>query len=246
MRNQNHSIRFTLIELLVVIAIIAILCSMLFPALKNARESAKRIKCVGNLKQLGVALCAYQGDSDGYFTVGSQPFESTHNIFWDALLMGYVGYPKWISKDITDWGGVRRFGRSPDSSYYCPCDTIPRALNDLFFPRSYAINHYEPGKSYFDGVAGDNVSVKNTSVLRPSQTIALGERYGENNYLIGSSAREIRGDSGSLLARATLPIWHGRPATHNHLLCDGSVRLMHLNDTFPSQPTKSYWRCRKQ
>lgn len=60
---------FTLIELLVVVAIIAILAAMLLPALNKARDRAKGVLCVSNLKQVGTSAMAYADDSKGYIPI---------------------------------------------------------------------------------------------------------------------------------------------------------------------------------
>lgn len=83
---------FTLIELLVVIAIIGILASMLLPALGRTKVKATSVKCVSNLKQLGITMMLYTGDHEGYYPFGGAvnwPQMSFVNVW--VLLNRYVG-----------------------------------------------------------------------------------------------------------------------------------------------------------
>ncbi len=164
----SREVKFTLIELLVVIAIIAILASLLLPSLNKARNSAKKIKCASNVKQIVLADIQYAGDfNDWYVPViwGAAPG-------WCRIqeFRSLIGIPADAGRGFATEGLLCPFvpqnRRDPANSKYVGISDV-YAFNSQDFSGNYGM--------YFSG--GDEIvmAYRTTQVRRPSAKFKMSD-----------------------------------------------------------------------
>jgi prepilin-type N-terminal cleavage/methylation domain-containing protein len=171
---------FTLIELLVVIAIIAILASLLLPALAKAQDKAKAAQCQSNLKQIGVAATMYAGDNrDTYWLKpdGSIPNDGqwTINPLSDVLLAPDHSRAYWALGYLDYFAKNRRVFRCPGAKYVDEWREDGRRFpTDWWLNSCYGIHNFLLFKSGYpdpSGAAEPSSIKKVASYQNPSRTI---------------------------------------------------------------------------
>jgi prepilin-type N-terminal cleavage/methylation domain-containing protein/prepilin-type processing-associated H-X9-DG protein len=193
--DRQQRFGFTLIELLVVVAIIAILASLILPALSQARTKAHATTCRNNLRQIGLGLQIYVTDFAAYVPYGDPTGDPTTGTMWFGTMSGYVG-ASWPASNLLTSGRILTKQTGP-RTFACPgYDRLPGAYlaskADNF--GAYAYNWSGLGSSAITGPPGMPQplslglgglkilppatgwkAVRDGSVVNPSDMIAFGD-----------------------------------------------------------------------
>jgi prepilin-type N-terminal cleavage/methylation domain-containing protein/prepilin-type processing-associated H-X9-DG protein len=154
MRNcKSHA--FTLIELLVVIAIIAILAAILFPVFAQAKAAAKKISCLSNTKQLGLATMMYLNDYDDTY-------------FWNPWPgLEQVDYYLGIPEPTVGWYDTLQPYIKSQGLFKCPSN------NDPYYAGNYPLNY--PVSYGLNELLFDYKSVNSSVIQEPAQIAIMAD-----------------------------------------------------------------------
>ncbi len=244
---------FTLVELLVVVAIIALLVSILLPSLGRAKEQARMVSCMSNLRGLHLAFAYYTAENNNWWPAAGgwggdirSSANDWHEFTWDLILHPYY----------------QQYGL-----LHCPSDKLLRDYDgfavpqDRRYPRSYAINgavtwigpsdwgeNYSPPYDNMEGWPWPGWVHKATEVTNPGETILLGEMW-DSAYYSGVGLKAgihdryygcgiFYSESGR---EATMNVHLGKNVA-NYLFCDGHVNSIQADNAKLNEPDYYYWQ----
>jgi prepilin-type N-terminal cleavage/methylation domain-containing protein/prepilin-type processing-associated H-X9-DG protein len=205
---------FTLVELLVVIGIIAILMSMLMPAMSRAKQKANRISCVNNLRQLDMAAMMYAPDFDGEY-----PRRANVTNAWMFALKSYYGNNHATNNTTSkEWNS--RILKCPTDRWLEWRSYLINGWND-FWAANLSKQNYDKmmAHEYEHGMKMD-------SIKEPSETILFGEKR-IGSYHVHMDFAQGKGNDKEELNQNMHKSGSGATSGgSNYAFVDGSVRML--------------------